>query len=346
MSSRVSDPKLFSSINTFLSLYLPKIRSRSEHTIKAHRDTINVFAEFMKQTKNVPLAKLCASDFNRENFIAFLDWIQAERGCSDSTRNQRLMSLRVFCKYLVGEKASDFDLFSEISDINRIPVPERVLKDSLTLDDIELLFGLPDPATEYGMRDRFYIVLLYDSGCRNDEILSLKLIDLEPGKNGGKLNVIGKGRKFRVTPLSKEAIEVFWQYIARFHPEKDPQKPLFYTEKRGIASNMSPDNTARILRKYEQQAQAIRADIPHLHPHLFRHARALHLYQAGMPLAVIAEWLGHSKLETTRIYAYADTEMKKTAAEKAFAAKPAIFTDEDFEFQDDEMTIKRLYGLA
>ena len=127
MSSRISDPKLFSSINTFLTVYLPKIRSRSEHTIKAHRDAINVFAEFMKQTKNVQLAKLRISDFSRENIIAFLDWIQAERGCSDSTRNQRLMSLRVFCKYLVGEKATDFDFFSKISDINRVPVPERVL---------------------------------------------------------------------------------------------------------------------------------------------------------------------------------------------------------------------------
>ena len=346
MSNRVVDPKLFSSIKAFLTVYLPKIRSRSEHTIKAHRDAINVFTEFMKRSKNVPLAKLRMSDFNRDNVIAYLDWIQTERGCSDSTRNQRLMSLRVFCKYLVGEKASDYDFYSEISDINRIPVPERVLKDNLTLDDIELLFCLPDAKTEHGMRDRAYIVLLYDSGCRNDEILNLKLGDIEAGKNGGKLDVIGKGRKFRVTPLSKEAIEVFWQYAARFHRDKNPEKLLFSTGKNGIETKMSPDNTARILRKYEHQAQATRADIPHLHPHLFRHVRALHLYQAGMPLAVVAEWLGHSQLETTRIYAYASTEMKKAAADKVIAAKPSIFTDEEFEFQDDEMTIKRLYGLA
>ena len=115
--------------------------------------------------------------------------------------------------------------------------------------------------------------------------------------------------------------------------------------RKGMDTSMSADNTARILRKFEAKAKLLRSDIPHLHPHLFRHVRSMHLYQAGMPLPLIAQWLGHSQLETTLIYAYADTKMKRVAANKVSSSKPSVFTGEQFMFQDDDATIRKLYGL-
>jgi len=343
--SKISDPKLFATIKSFLTVYLPKIRARSPHTVQAHKDTLNLYVLYLKTANGIELRKVATADFNRENVLAFLDWLKTVRGCADSTRNQRLTSIRVFCKYLAGEDMLAFDAYSKIQDIGRLPVPERVLEDILSVDDVKLILEMPDISTKTGLRDRFYMALLYDTGCRNDEILSLTLGDIEPGKDGGKVKIIGKGRKFRVTPLSKEVIAMLRQYANVFHPEYNRKKHLFYIIRKNVETPMSADNAARILRKFEAEAKLSRPGIPHLHPHLFRHVRAMHLYQAGMPLPLICEWLGHSQIETTLIYAYADTEMKRAAADKISSSRPSVFTTEKFEFHDDEATIRKLYCL-
>lgn len=343
--SKISDPKLFASIKAFLTVYLPKIRARSPHTVQAHKDALNLFILFLKTVTGTELRKITASDFNSENVVAFLDWLVSERGCADSTINQRLMSIRVFCKYLTGEDILAFDSYLKIQEINRVQVPKRVLEDLLTIDDVKMLLELPDVSKKTGMRDRFYMALLYDTGCRNDEILSLKFGDIVQGKDSGHVGIIGKGRKFRTTPLSKEVIALLRQYTAVFHPEQNRLRYLFYIARRDVETSMSADNAARILLKYEVQAKSSYPHIPHLHPHLFRHVRAMHLYQAGMPLPLIGEWLGHSQLETTLIYAYADTEMKRSAVDKISTSKTSVFTDEVFVFQDDDAIIKKLYGL-
>jgi integrase/recombinase XerD len=72
----------------------------------------------------------------------------------------------------------------------------------------------------------------------------------------------------------------------------------------------------------------------------------MHLYQAGMPLPLVSEWLGHSQMETSLIYAHADTEMKRAASDKITNAENSVFTNEKFKYQDDEGTIKKLYGLS
>ena len=342
---KIYDPKLFTCIKEFLTVYLPRIRARSPHTVQAHKDTLNMFILFLKTVNGTELRKVVTSDFDSENVLGFLDWLKTERCCMDSTRNQRLMSIRVFCKFLAGEDMLAVDAYSKIQDIRRLPVPTRALNEIMSIDDIKFILEMPDVTTKTGLRDRFYMALLYDTGCRNDEILSLTLGDIEQGKSGANVKVIGKGRKFRITPLSKEVTAMFHQYATVFHPERIPEKYLFYIVRKGLDTSMSADNAARILRKFEEKAKLVRPDMPHLHPHFFRHVRAMHLYQAGMPLPLIGEWLGHSHLESTLIYAYADTEMKRAAADKVNNSKPLVFSDEQFVFQDEDATIRRLYGL-
>ena len=139
---------------------------------------------------------------------------------------------------------------------------------------------------------------------------------------------------------------MFKQYVSIFHHDNVQGDSLFYTVRKGIKGKMSPDNVARFLNGYEKLAKVVNPALPHLHPHLFRHARAMHLYQAGMPLPLVSEWLGHSQLETSLIYAYADTEMKRAASNRIINAENSVFTNDKFKYQDDEETIKKLYGLA
>lgn len=343
--SKIADPKLFASIKTFLTVYLPKIRARSPHTVQAHKDALNLFMLFLKTVEGKELRNVATSDFCRDKVMAYLDWLKSERGCADSTRNQRLTSIRVFCKYIAGEKMLAFDAYAKILEINRLPVPKLIPDDALSVDDVMMLLSLPDASRDKELRDRFYMALLYDLGCRNDEILNLKLGDISLNKEGGQVGILGKGMKFRVTPLSKEVIPMLTQYTKSYHPSNDSNRYLFYTVRKGFETTMSPDNTARILLKYEEKARPSHPGFPHLHPHLFRHVRAIHLYQAGMPLSIIAEWLGHSQIETSLIYAFATAEMKRAAADKVSASKPLVFTNEQFMFQDDDSTIRKLYGL-
>ncbi|CCQ95089.1 hypothetical protein CULT_2290004 [[Clostridium] ultunense Esp] len=189
---------------------------------------------------------------------------------------------------------------------------------------------------------------LFISFLKDTKDLSLNEITTEYFNRDdiSNLSVIGKGTKFRTIPLSKEVTAMFKQYVSIFHANKIQEDFLFYTTRKGITGKMSPDNVARFLNTYEKDAKVVNPALPHLHPHLFRHARAMHLYKAGMPLPLVSEWLGHSQLETSLIYAYADTEIKRAAADKVINAENSVFTNEKFIYQDDEETIKKLYGLA
>ena len=343
----IKDPKLFSEIKRFLTDYLPRVRARSPHTIQAYKDSINLFMRFLKTCKQLEFSQISSTDFNQENIVEFLEWLRTDRSCGDSTLNQRLVNIRAFCKYLFNDNIIAFDNYIRVKEIELIKTADRILKEILTIEQMGLLLRLQDKTKRLGLRDHFYIALLYDSGCRNDEILSMSYGDFSIHKDGSAdVKIIGKGRKYRVTPISCDVTEIFNQYAEAFHPERAPQRSLFYTTHGTAATKMSSDNTARILQKYEDLAQREDLDIPHLHPHLFRHSRAMHLYQAGVPLSIVAEWLGHSHLETTLIYAYADTEMKRKALEKVQFANSSVFVDEVFKYKNDEEALKKLYGLA
>lgn len=344
---KVKDPKLFHSIKTFLTVYLPEIRAKSSNTVKSYRDTLNLFFCFLKSTKDLSLHLVTTEDFSALSVKEFLDWLVGERHCSFSTRNQRLSCIRTFYGYLAEENLELVDNFSKIQKIKKTPVPDRTLEINLTLDDVRLILKQPNAESKIGLRDQFYLSLLYDTGCRNSEILNLRLKDIHINSKGeGSIHVIGKGNKFRATPISRQVLALFNKYVGLFHPQLDKTQYLFYTVRKGIVNRMSDDNVARFIKKYEMSAKEINPKLPSLHPHLFRHARAMHLYQAGMPLALVSEWLGHAQLETTLIYANADITMKQKAIDKIVGSNNSVFNEEPFKFENNDDIIKKLYGLV
>jgi len=158
----------------------------------------------------------------------------------------------------------------------------------------------------------------------------------------------GKGKKIRMVPIMKETVQHYKSYIKRFHNEFENNIPLFYTVIHGMKNQMSDDNVARFITKYTEMSRKICTVIPEkITPHMFRHSRALNLYRKGVPLPLISEWLGHSSPETTLIYAYADTEMKRAAIEKATDANHPLRNKAGFdEVTFDEGMFRRLYGLC
>lgn len=344
---RIKDPELFKKIKDFLTEYLPVIRAKSPNTIIAYRVTLNLYLLFIRNVYQKQLADIVKEDFNFKNILLYLDWLKAERNNTVSTRNQRLAQIRQFCRYLMAADILSFSEYSKIQEIAKEANPQKDEMEYLTIEQTKLILLQPDIKKKTGLRDKFFISLLYDSGCRNQEILDLKVGDFVEMRDNAELHVIGKGRKYRATPISKDVQELFHKYCRIYHPELNKDSFLFYTIRNNTVTQMSADNVARFMNKYEALAKICEPEIPHIHPHLFRHTRAMHLYLAGMPLPLVSEWLGHSQLETTLIYARATTDMKREAVEKISDAENTVFNkDEKFKYADNEDILKKLYGLA
>ena len=343
----IKDTWLFESIKSFLTEYLPHVRRKSRNTINSYRDTINLFLRFLEQENHTDLFGLSTSMISQDSLIGFLDWLVDERGCTAATRNQRLSCMRTFSAYLVTKDPCLLPVLSSIEKIAKTPVVKDELPKFLSEEQMTFVLSLPDAHVPPGLRDQAYLTLLYDSGARDNEIRSLKLQDVMLSSHDGKIHILGKGSKARLTPICFPVSRLLKKYCEVFHGlNPDRSEFLFYSVHASQHCKMSADNSARILLKYEKIARDTFPDIPHLHPHLFRHSRAMHLYQAGMPLVLVAEWLGHSQLETTLLYAHADTSMKRKAIEMATKGHDPLVGNERPTYMNKEEILKKLYGLA
>ncbi len=344
---KIKDPALFRTIKSYLAQYLPVVRKKSINTVSANRTALNLFLEYLSYKKGISLSAVTTKDFTADAIIAFSEWLKDNRQNAPTTINQRVTCIRQFCKYLLKNNLITYADYAEVQEIAKVKDTRKQEMIYLSVEETTYVLSLPNVDKRLGLRDKFFLSLMYDSGCRDQEMLDLKVDDLREGKDGsGELHIIGKGKKYRVTPISKEVVQLYKQYCKEFHTKRDPEQWLFFTNRRGVVTQMSADNVARFMKQYEEMAKDKMSRIPHLHPHLFRHTRAMHLYIAGVPLPLISEWLGHSQLETTQIYAKATTDMKRKAAEKFHESNKHVFSDEEFKYADDEDAMKKLYGLA
>lgn len=343
---KIKDPALFEKIREFLIEHLPIIKKESPNTVVAYRYTLNLYLDFLQEVSVKGLSDITSLDFTKKNIVAFMDWLISSRKNKASTTNLRLVHMRKFCCFLMEE---DISRLAELSAIQKIKGFPKECADEvhyLSVQEMKLVLSQPDTSKRLGIRDKFFMYLLYDSGCRVQEILDLRVRNFFIKNGAAQLHVIGKGNKFRATPISSELIEMFKEYCAHFHRNATQDDYLFYTIRNGIPVKMSSDNVQRFVEKYGVKARNQMSSVPHIHPHLFRHTRAMHLYMAGMPLEMVAQWLGHSQIETSLIYANATAEMKRAAIKKISTKENSVFADDEkFKYRNKSEVIKRLYGL-
>jgi len=350
MRTKLKDPELFSHIKTFITSYLPVVRKRSSHTVTAYRDALNLYFDFLSQSRGIMLQSVTTENFTQESILSFMDWLQEKRGNKASTINQRLSHIRGFCQYL---KKNDILAFVDcelICDIAEVKEERAMHFLWLTIEEVKLVLEQPDPHKKTGIRDRFFLALLYESGCRIAEILQLRNKDFVLNKAGEPdIHIFGKGNKHRRTPLSADIVPYYIDYCYCYNSDIENAQDdfIFYTVRNGIKAPMSDDNVRRFMNDYEEKAKRHNPTFPHLHPHLWRRTRAMHLYLAGVPLPLIAEWLGHSDIETTRFYARATDEMKRKAQRKLGENGNSVFKNVvAFKYANDNEIIKKLSGLS
>jgi len=345
---KVKDTKFFETINDYFKVYLPKQRKRSPNTIKAYQAALEIFLDFVKHSRNIALTDMTFDMLGKKAVSDFLLWLDENRHCSISTQNQRLQCIRSFLEYAADCDSSLIPLYSEVCKIHAHTLPKSDIVPHMSETAVKMILSEPDKRTNKGLRDAFLMSLLYDTGARIQEILDVHISDINL-RGTPVITLHGKGQKVRNVSIMAKTVELMKKYITTFHPEENPfsQAFLIYTRHSGKA-RMTEDNARKLIRTYGISARETCSEIPKIvHPHLFRHSRAMHLYQHGMPLPLISQWLGHSQLETTQTYANADTEMKRKAIEAATPADSPLkdyFDSERYTIPDDEL-IKKLYGL-
>lgn len=342
------DRSFFIAVRDFLTVYLPKQCCASANTIKSYRETLNLFIDFLTQEKQIPLDGITFAECTYQNVMDFLDWLQSSRRCGSSTRNQRLFALKSFVKY-AGMRYPEWILLR--FELDKVPVQkkENKLIDFIPEDALRAILEQPDAGTKRGMRDLSFMVLMYDTAARDREILDLTVGSLHLEQKYPSVHITGKGGRTRIVPIMDKTVQHLKKYLSIFHPAENRQNEdyLFYTVSHGQKHQMSDDNVAKFLEKYAVMARTKCVNVPErVHPHLFRHARAIHLYRGGIPLPLLSEFMGHASVQTTTIYAYADTEMKRAAIEKVTDNSTIPHVERDLPaWQNDEELIKRLYGL-
>lgn len=341
----------FKMIRDFLTIYLPKQKGASLHTIKSYRTAINQYLNYATKKLNIPLSSFNFGYTSISLVECFLKDGEEKLDWSISTRNQKLAVIRSFYKY---SSNHNIELIGYYKELNAIPVKSDIKNKQISIfseSDLEIILKQPDIRNNKEFRNLIIMILLYDTACRVQELLDLTIGALQLNDKTPYALLKGKGNKERIVPLMEKTVDQIKKYIKIFHGNSYfGEDYLFFTVHNGLRTKMSQDNVQRIIDKYCDLACKIDSNIPkHIHCHMFRHSRATHLYRNGMPLALISEWLGHSQLGTTRdYYASADIEMKRKAINIATSSLNPLnnqVLSYEYNYTDDEL-VRKLYGLT
>lgn len=330
-------------LTNFFTKYLAGERGASPNTICSYRDTFVQLICFMKKVKEVEAHNLKLDLLTKEIVIDFLGWIQKERKCSSATRNYRLAAIHSFFCYLQYECPERIYQWQKVLSI-KVQKHQKKNINYLTLDGIKLIFDQIDPANAKGRRNLAMCAMMYDSAARVQE-----LIDLKPSsvrlETPYIVKLIGKGRKARIVPLQDEQVVLLKAYMQenRLLEPHDNQHPLFFN---CWGKKLTRSGVNYILKNYADMARKINpALIPEkISCHVLRHSKSMHLLQAGVNLVYIRDILGHVSIQTTEVYARADSKQKREALEKAYV-DVIPETDQEKSWEKDSSLLKWLKAL-
>jgi integrase/recombinase XerD len=313
-------------LQAFFTDRLARQRHASGQTIAAYRDTWRLLLTFTAGRTGKQPGQLDIADLDAPLIGSFLDHLEHVRGNSPRTRNARLAAVRSLFGYAALRHPEHAE---SIARVLAIPAKkhEKALVTWLTEPEVSALLEAPDKKTWAGRRDHALLALAAQTGLRVSELTGLTCGDVHLGA-GPHVSCHGKGRKERITPLTKNTIAVLRAWLAERH--RDPGQPLFPNRTGG---RLSRDAVEKRLAQHVTTASAARPSLSakHVTAHTLRHTAAMRLLHAGVDTSVIALWMGHEQADTTQIYLHADLELKEKALAKTTPAntKPGRYQPPD-----------------
>lgn len=309
-------PTLNKLIQDYLQ-YAEVEKNLSQGTVKMYHMYLYKFLDYAKE--DLKKEEPTINDLSKElitDFRVYLNRKKSETNPSEtlskSTQNCFLISLRSFLKYISVQK----DI--KALDANKVTlskIGDRVPK-FLTQDELDRLFSMQNVSRLSGLRDRAILELLYSTGMRVSELVSLDKSDISNEVlDNREFTVVGKGRKARTVFLNDAAVQWLKRYL---NFRKDDFKPLFvrYSGKSmnpndpyGESLRITPRSIQRMVKKYTVKAGIAK----NVTPHVLRHSFATHILREGADLRSVQDLLGHSNISTTQIYTHlTNKDLKET----------------------------------
>lgn len=298
-------------VRRFLLEHLISERNLSLNTQRSYRDTLTLLIPFAARQVHKKVDELSVVDVSEKCVGRFLADLEEVRGCSTSTRNQRLAAIHAFSRFVALHNPEHIEWCEQI---RAIPFKKcaKTLITYLEKPEMDALLASPDLKTAQGRRDHLMLLFLYNTGVRADEAAQLLIADLDlahaPSRDLSSVKIRGKGNKERRCPVWLQTVkELLPAIVGRQSSEH------VFLNRYGY-----PITRFGIYGLVERYTKIVAGRMPSLRakrvsPHCIRHTTATHLLRAGVDINTIRAWMGHVSLDTTNIYAEIDLEMKAKA---------------------------------
>ena len=286
----------------YVNTYMPEARGLSKNTINSYKTTFTLLIKYMYSVKNTKADEITFDCLDVNTLSDFMSWLENERKCSVTTRNQRLAALYSFSEYA---QNYDFDAASTFrSAVLRIPSKKAPKKRRVgfTTDEVKILLALPDQKSETGLRDMVLLSFMYATGTRAQEVCDLTVKSVNFRSTGTTIDIVGKGSKARRIRIPDPCASMLRKYIRHRRIETEPDRHIFSSQ---THEHMTLSCVEEIYKKYIKLAKEKTPNLfkeEHYSPHSMRHTTGQHMLEAGVPIMVIKAFLGHASVQTTQIY--------------------------------------------
>jgi integrase/recombinase XerD len=287
-------------IEEFLD-YLLVERGLSENTISAYRADLYKYTDFLTQEKK----RLHLDEVSRDDIRGYM-MFRKEKGLSGNSISRNLVAIKVFHRFLLREKYIKGDITSALDS----PKLWKHLPEALSLSEVEEILKKPNAKNWMGLRDKAALELMYATGLRVTELVSLDIENVN--LDIGFVRCIGKGNKERIVPMGRKSQAALTRYLKKSRTKllkSQSVNSLFLSR---LGKKISRQSFWKMIKKYARLA-GIKKDIT---PHTLRHSFATHLLEGGADLRVVQEMLGHADIATTQIYTHINKERLKSIHHK------------------------------
>ncbi len=306
MKMNKAESEFVSLLGKFFMEYLPISVNASPHTVISYKHAFRLLFRYLNDVGGIDTNRITFEMLNFDLLTNFFDWLITERRNSRTTAKQRMGALSSFAEYAQNRNLEAGYIFrSSLEKIykksfRRVKGKQRY---AFTRQELGIFFSLPDPSTKIGWRDLVLLAVMYASGARAQEICNLTVKDIAHNENGNViLTLLGKGEKSRRVKITTDATELLRRYITYRKISNQPNRHVFSSQRN---EQISVSCIEEIFRKYEKMAKVAHPNkfcAGRYTPHVMRHTTATHLVEAGVPLAVVKNILGHASIISTQIY--------------------------------------------
>jgi site-specific recombinase XerD len=310
----------------FFNSYLPNTKGLSVNTITSYQYAFQLLFEYLNLAKELPPEKVTFRSLTGGVIEEYLCWLESSRKCSAKTRNLRLAAISSFAKFAMRQNLSEALSFG--AEVSAIPKKKVAKNDDVvyfTTEEMGILLRTPNQSTVIGRRDTVLMSVLYASGARAQELCDLTVNDVHIGDTT-TLRLFGKGAKARVVAIPDNCAKLLAMYMKNKHLNTvagDERKRHIFSSQTN--EHMTISCIEEIVKRHLKSARASNPALfrhKSYSPHSFRHSIAVHMLESGVPLPVIKNFLGHSSIESTLIYATVTPELaNRYLKEKGFGAK-------------------------